>query len=60
MKMSIETPNNLNNKEEQGINQLASLGFGQSETEMLEDTRRHIQSAEFVQRVHSAQEIIAL
>lgn len=58
MKISMETPSNLRASEIETINTLAGLGFGQNAADMLEDTKRHVETADYVQQAEEDGETI--
>ena len=58
MKISMETPGNLRASEIETINTLAGLGFGQNAADMLDDTRQHIEGADYVQQAHEDGETV--
>lgn len=57
MRTTIETPSSINHETLDSINQLACLGFGQTDpAAMLTDTAHHIESADFVQQAYIDQQ----
>jgi len=54
----METPGNLRASEVETINTLASLGFGQDARDMLEDTQRHVEGADYIQQAHEDGETV--
>jgi hypothetical protein len=59
MKLSLETPMSLSNRDVYAINEIAAAGFGHDEPEtMLEDTLHHIQSADIVQKAVQGRELV--
>lgn len=59
MRMHIETPTQLGVNQELAINSLASRGFSQEESPaILQDTREHLASADFIQQTYDQDKMI--
>lgn len=59
MKLSLETPTSLSDRDISAINEVAAAGFGFDRPEgMLEDTIRHIRSADIVQKAVQGKELV--
>lgn len=59
MRETITSTKNLTSEQAVQINRLASLGFEQSESDMLADTANHIVAADEMQLIHDGEHMAA-